>query len=175
MASLDRFTTAQESPLAGLDSALAELRAGRKTSHWIWYVFPQLAGLGHSSTARFYALRDCEEARAYLRDPGLCRNYFLALEAVAAQLASGAKLVALMGGEIDALKLVSSLTLFEHASTRLVDADPDFAKLAALCREILDRAEAQGFPAVRSRSPIAGTSSDFTPRRSRLESNALAC
>jgi uncharacterized protein (DUF1810 family) len=140
MASLDRFTHAQANPSAGIAVALSELRAGRKTSHWIWYVFPQLAGLGHSATARHYELRDLEEARAYLRDPQLRANYLLAAEAIAAQLEPGASLERLMGGKIDALKLVSSLTLFELASAG------DFPNLAALCREILARAEAQGFP-----------------------------
>jgi uncharacterized protein (DUF1810 family) len=146
MFSLERFKLAQETPFSGIDDALAELRAGRKTSHWIWYVFPQLAGLGHSATARIYELRDCEETRAYLRDPDLRRNYLLAVETVANQLAAGARLAALMGGELDAQKLVSSLTLFGSASARLAKTEPDFANLAALCREILDRAEAQGFP-----------------------------
>jgi uncharacterized protein (DUF1810 family) len=146
MFSLERFKLAQETPFSGIAIALAELRAGRKTGHWIWYVFPQLAGLGHSSTARLYALSDCKEARAYLLDPDLGRNYFLAVETVAAQLAAGARLVALMGGEIDALKLVSSLTLFEHAAARLAETEPDFEELAALCRDILDRAQAQGYP-----------------------------
>jgi uncharacterized protein (DUF1810 family) len=148
MASPERFKTAQRSPFFGLDTALSELRAGRKTSHWIWYIFPQLAGLGHSSTARLYALRDFAEALDYLRDPELRRNYLLAAEAAAGQLAAGASVERLMGGKIDALKLVSSLTLFEHAAERLdrEDAHPDLAKISALCREALARVEAQGFP-----------------------------
>ena len=71
--SLDRFHDAQASPSAGYDTALAEIRRGRKTSHWIWYIFPQLAGLGRSSTARAYAIRDLAEACEYLRDPLLLR------------------------------------------------------------------------------------------------------
>jgi uncharacterized protein (DUF1810 family) len=63
---LRRFITAQDPVYAGL---LDELRAGRKTSHWMWYVFPQLAGLGHSAMARKYALGSVAEARAYLADP----------------------------------------------------------------------------------------------------------
>jgi len=140
MASLDRFTHAQANPSAGIAVALSELRAGHKTSHWIWYVFPQLAGLGHSATARFYELHDLDEACAYLRDLQLRTNYLLAAASVAHQLAAGASLERLMGGKTDALKLVSSLTLFEHATTA------DFPQLAALCHEILARAETQGFP-----------------------------
>jgi uncharacterized protein (DUF1810 family) len=63
---LRRFITAQDPVYAGV---LDELRAGRKTSHWMWYVFPQLAGLGHSAMARKYALGSVAEARAYLADP----------------------------------------------------------------------------------------------------------
>lgn len=63
--SLDRFLTAQQDTYA---TALAELRAGWKRSHWMWFVFPQLAGLGHSSTARFYAIQDLDEAAAYRQD-----------------------------------------------------------------------------------------------------------
>ena len=67
--SLERFHQAQARKWGGYASALAEIRKGRKSGHWIWYVFPQLDGLGHSSTARSYALRDLDEACAYLRDP----------------------------------------------------------------------------------------------------------
>ena len=67
--SLERFHQAQAGRSAGYDTALAEIRAGGKRSHWIWYIFPQIEGLGHSSTARAYALRDLGEACAYLRDP----------------------------------------------------------------------------------------------------------
>lgn len=148
MASLDRFTHAQADPSTGIAVALSELRDGRKTSHWIWYVFPQLAGLGHSATARFYELHDLDEACAYLRDPQLRANYLLAVDAVAGQLATGASIERLMGGETDGLKLVSSLTLFEHAATRLGQSapSPELAKLTSLCREALDGTAAQGYP-----------------------------
>ena len=67
--SLERFHEAQAGRGAGYDTALAEIRAGGKRSHWIWYIFPQIEGLGGSSTARAYALQDLGEACAYLRDP----------------------------------------------------------------------------------------------------------
>jgi len=140
MASLDRFSHAQANPSAGISVALSELRAGRKTSHWIWYVFPQLAGLGHSATARFYELHNLDEACAYLRDLQLRTNYLLAAASVANQLVAGTSLERLMGGKTDALKLVSSFTLFEHA------AAAEFPQLAKLCDEILARTETQGFP-----------------------------
>ena len=66
---MKRFHEAQASSHAGYAAALSEIRAGGKRSHWIWYIFPQLAGLGRSSTARFYALRDLDEAQSYLSDP----------------------------------------------------------------------------------------------------------
>jgi uncharacterized protein (DUF1810 family) len=65
---LERFVTAQAPVIA---TVLAELRAGRKRSHWMWFVFPQLAGLGRSSTARFYGIGSIDEARAYLAHPVL--------------------------------------------------------------------------------------------------------
>ena len=67
--SLQRFHEAQTDPRVGYDRALAEIRCGRKTSHWIWYIFPQLAGLGRSAMAEKYAIRDLAEACDYLRDP----------------------------------------------------------------------------------------------------------
>ena len=102
---LDRFVDAQRD---SFDDALAELRRGRKTGHWMWWIFPQLAGLGHSSTARFYGIADAAEARAYLAHPLLGGRVIEAMAAVAA--ASGTA-KAIMGG-VDALKLRSSATLF---------------------------------------------------------------
>src|SRR5678810_620757 len=100
MFDLDRFTTAQSAPHAGFQAALAELTAGRKTSHWIWYVFPQLAGLDQ-----------------------------------------------LMGSDIDALKLISSMTLFRHVARTLSAADPrpEFTVLADHADAILAAAGAQGY------------------------------
>ena len=66
--SLDRFVDAQADTY---QQALAELRRGRKTTHWMWFVFPQIAGLGRSATAQFYALADLDEARAYAAHPVL--------------------------------------------------------------------------------------------------------
>ena len=104
---LARFVTAQEGVYA---QALAELRAGRKQSHWMWFIFPQLAGLGHSPTARFYALASAEEARAYLADALLGVRL---RKSTAAMLAHrGQRPEAILGG-IDAIKFRSSMTLFE--------------------------------------------------------------
>jgi uncharacterized protein (DUF1810 family) len=145
--SLERFHEAQAGQWAGYASALAEIRKGRKRSHWIWYVFPQLDGLGHSSTARSYALRDLGEACAYLRDSLLRTRYEEITAVVAEQLADGASVKHLMGGSTDALKLVSSLTLFRTAVTHLAQVEPgsDFTPLAQLCDSILHRTAAQGY------------------------------
>ncbi|MFV1918504.1 DUF1810 domain-containing protein [Sphingomonas sp. MJ1 (PH-R8)] len=107
MAALDRFVEAQAGVWA---QALAELKAGRKTSHWMWFVFPQIAGLGRSETARFYAISDVAEARAYLAHPLLGARL---REAAAALLAHRGRSAEAMLGGIDAIKLRSSMTLFE--------------------------------------------------------------
>src|SRR5947207_3319995 len=108
--SLERFHQAQASRSAGYDTALAEIRAGVKRSHWIWYIFPQIEGLGRSSTARDYAMRDLGEACAYLRDPILRARYEEIAAAVSEQLVRGIRLEDLMGSRTDALKLVSKIS-----------------------------------------------------------------
>jgi uncharacterized protein (DUF1810 family) len=145
--SLERFRTAQASPSADYDTALAEIRRGRKTSHWIWFIFPQIEGLGRSSTARDYALRDLAEACEYLRDPLLRARYEEIAGAVSDQLTRGRALEELMGGNTDALKLVSSLTLFRAAAQSLAGEDPTFNSLAQPCDSILGQTSAQGYPA----------------------------
>ena len=121
---LERFRVAQDSH-ATYDDALAELRRGRKTTHWMWFVFPQIAGLGRSSTAVFFAVRSLDEARAYLADPVLGARLREAAEAVEHAPASSAE--ALLGG-IDAPKLRSSMTLFARAAPE-----------EAVFRRVLDR------------------------------------
>jgi len=143
--SLSRFHDAQASPSAGYDTALAEIRRGRKTSHWIWYIFPQLAGLGRSSMARTYAIRDLAEACEYLRDPILRARYEEIARAVSEQLDRGVALETLMGSRIDALKLVSSLTLFRAAAQSLAREDPGFELLAQFCDSLLAQIAARGY------------------------------
>lgn len=118
---LERFRTAQAQPHSGFDSALAELRAGRKVGHWIWYVFPQLSGLGISGLSQKYAISGEAEAEEYLRDPLLLDRLLIITRAVAEQLdgGRGVHLETLMGSSVDVLKLVSSLTLFGHVAGRL--------------------------------------------------------
>jgi len=108
---LERFRKAQHGH-PSLEEALSELRAGAKVSHWIWYVFPQLAGLGSSPMAVRFGLKGVEEAAAYLEDDELCAGLAAAADAASGQLAAGVPLLTLMGGETDARKLVSSMTLF---------------------------------------------------------------
>ena len=111
MSDLDRFVTAQDD--GTYDAALAELRRGRKSSHWMWFVFPQISGLGRSPMAQRYAIADLTEARAYLAHPVLGPRL---VEASRAVLDSGVTdATALLGG-IDAIKLRSSMTLFEAAA-----------------------------------------------------------
>jgi uncharacterized protein (DUF1810 family) len=108
---LRRFVEAQ-SRSGTYDRALSELRAGRKTSHWMWFVFPQLSGLGRSQMARAYAISSIAEARAYLDHPTLgprlrdCCRALLSIEQGSAVDVLGA---------VDAVKLRSSMTLFAKA------------------------------------------------------------
>lgn len=104
---LDRFVQAQSATYA---QALAELNAGMKRSHWIWFIFPQLRGLGHSETARFFGLRSADEARAYLAHPVLGIRLH---QCCAALMQHRGKRAEAMLGTIDTMKLRSSMTLFE--------------------------------------------------------------
>ncbi|MBP2159561.1 MULTISPECIES: DUF1810 domain-containing protein [Asticcacaulis] len=107
---LKRFVDAQES---SYESALAELRQGRKQTHWMWFIFPQLRGLGRSSTAQYYGLSSLAEARAYLDHPILGQR--LDAATVAATNAPARSLNALFGSPDD-MKFKSSMTLFERAA-----------------------------------------------------------
>lgn len=103
---LQRFVDAQES---AYDVALEELRKGRKHSHWIWYVFPQLKGLGYSATSKFYGVAGVAEARAYLAHPVLGNRL---LEAIRTLLTHRYLKAEHVLGDVDALKFRSCLTLF---------------------------------------------------------------
>ncbi len=116
--SLDRFVEAQGPTY---DGALTELRRGRKRGHWMWFVFPQLAGLGHSPTAQHFGLAGPEEALAYLEHPVLGTRLRECAHALL-ELASHDPVEVL--GLVDALKLRSSMTLFDA-----VAPDEDFARV----------------------------------------------
>ncbi|PTX96992.1 DUF1810 domain-containing protein [Spartobacteria bacterium LR76] len=137
MPAIDRFLEAQDSPSNGYAAALAELRAGRKRSHWIWYIFPQLKGLGTSPMAQLYGIRDLEEAQGYAEHPILRARLIEITAVVKRHLATGASLENLMGGQTDAMKLVSSMTLFARAAQ-------DRA-LQEVCENVLTRTEMQGY------------------------------
>jgi uncharacterized protein (DUF1810 family) len=107
---LERFVAAQEPVYA---QVLAELRAGRKTSHWMWFIFPQIAGLGHSPMSERYAIRSLAEARAYLAHPSL--GPWLR-ECAGAVLAVKDRTAEDVFGPIDAKKLRSCMTLFDRAA-----------------------------------------------------------
>jgi uncharacterized protein (DUF1810 family) len=108
--SLERFVQAQEKTYA---RALAELKAGEKTGHWIWWIFPQMKGLGSSHNSNYYGITDEDEARFYLEHPVLGARYRECVELVHEHFCRGAiPPLALMGDEIDVIKLRSSLELF---------------------------------------------------------------
>lgn len=106
---LERFLKAQA---RNYDAALREIRDGCKRSHWMWYVFPQIQGLGYSSTAQFYAIRDLDEAKAYLQHPVLRERL---LEISNALLALDSNNASEVFGWPDDMKLRSSMTLFAEA------------------------------------------------------------
>lgn len=107
---LNRFIEAQN---RDYDTALAEIRAGKKASHWMWYIFPQLKGLGRSSTSEYYGLSGIKEAQAYLSDPILKARLIEITDAVIAHKDKSAEEI--FGG-IDAKKLRSCMTLFSIAA-----------------------------------------------------------
>jgi uncharacterized protein (DUF1810 family) len=124
---LQRFVEAQDSG-GTYDRALAELRGGRKVSHWMWFVFPQIAGLGRSPIAARFAISGLEEARAYLAHPVLGPRLVESAGALAGQRDRSAVEIL---GDVDALKLRSSMTLFARAA-------PDEPVFAAVLERYFD-------------------------------------
>jgi uncharacterized protein (DUF1810 family) len=118
---LERFVAAQNQG-GTYDAAVDELRAGRKRSHWMWFVFPQIAGLGQTATSRKYAISSLEEARAYLAHPVLGPRLIDAARIVAELERRTAEEI--FGGT-DAMKLRSSMTLFAYADS----ANPIFGQV----------------------------------------------
>jgi uncharacterized protein (DUF1810 family) len=116
---LERFVAAQETAYAGV---LDELRRGHKTGHWIWFIFPQLAGLGRSEVSRLYAIASLDEARAYVTHPILGARL---IECAGAVLAVRERTAVEVFGLRDAMKVRSSMTLFHRA----VSAEPAFRQV----------------------------------------------
>ena len=133
---LARFVTAQAPVFA---TALAELQAGEKRSHWMWFVFPQLRALGRSSTARFYGIEGLEEAQAYAAHPLLGERLRTCDQLVLAALGRPGLDVHRIFGSPDDMKLCSCMTLFEVAA-------PDNAGFAQVLR--------QGFKGKRDRATL---------------------
>jgi len=121
---LQRFVAAQDA-VGTYDRATAELLGGRKTSHWMWFIFPQIAGLGYSLASRTYAINSLDEARAYLAHPVLGARLIECATILTRVPGRSAKQIL---GEVDALKLRSCITLFMHAAPE----EPVF-------RQVLDR------------------------------------
>jgi uncharacterized protein (DUF1810 family) len=119
---LDRFASAQR---GSYDGAVGELLRGRKTGHWMWFIFPQIAGLGRSEMSRRYGIGSLGEAQAYLAHPVLGPRL---RECAAALLSVSGRSAEEILGQIDAVKLRSSMTLFHRAA-------PD----EAVFREVLER------------------------------------
>ncbi|MCC7137903.1 MAG: DUF1810 family protein [Planctomycetes bacterium] len=142
MPTLQRFVDAQASGFSGWDAAMAELHSGRKRGHWIWWVLPQLEGLGTSPTSREFGVRGLDEAMAYLRHASLGPRYAATVTVLHGALAAGTRLDDLMGSPLDARKAVSSLTLFEAAARAA--GGPTYDALAARIAAVLDAATAQG-------------------------------
>lgn len=135
--SLDRFVEAQKSDF---DTALAEVRSGRKRSHWIWYIFPQLRGIGHSAFAEFYGIADAAEAKAFLAHPLLGERLCTITRALMEAEAGGAEQIF---GELDAIKVRSSMTLFDAVCpndlfAKVIDKYYGGAR-CRITREMLDR------------------------------------
>jgi uncharacterized protein (DUF1810 family) len=118
---LERFIDAQERD-GTYEQALDELRRGRKRSHWMWFVFPQVDGLGQSSTSRYFAITSLDEAQAYVRHPLLAARLRESIEALMGASSDSAEDIF---GDVDAQKLRSSMTIFLRASP----GDPDFIRV----------------------------------------------
>ena len=114
---LGRFKTAQDNDF---ETAMNEIAAGKKRSHWIWYIFPQLKSLGYSEFAVFYGIQDSAEAKAYIEDKMLGGNLIRITETL---LQHKGKNIVRIFGRTDAMKVRSCMTLFEHVSDNKVFAE----------------------------------------------------
>lgn len=120
-ARLQRFVAAQDGG-GSYAAALDELRQGGKVTHWMWYVFPQLTGLGRSEAARYFGIEGLAEARAYLRHPQLGPRLQAVTQAILEW--AGRRPAEAILGSVDAMKLRSSMTLFERAAADVREAAP---------------------------------------------------
>jgi len=133
---LGRFINAQNE---SFEEIIHELKSGEKVAHWMWYVFPQIAGLGQSATAKFYAIQDPSEAQAYLDHPILGKRL---LECTQIVISLRGKSALAIFGDVDAMKFRSSMTLFmsvagsdsvfQEAIENYFEGEPDQATLDIL-------------------------------------------
>ncbi|KTC83603.1 DUF1810 family protein [Legionella cincinnatiensis] len=149
MHSMQRFIEAQQGKdfYPSYKSAYAEIKTGKKQNHWIWYIFPQLATLGYSATAKYFGIVDLHEACEFLKDNELFKNYYEIAHLVLQQLEK-IPIATLMGGTVDAQKLTSSLTLFRETAAFLLsqgNKTHDFIKLIECCDQIFIKILNQGY------------------------------
>ena len=137
---LDRFVTAQEAVYAGV---LDELRRGRKTRHWIWFIFPQIAGLGRSEVSRYYSIASLDEARAYLAHPVLGARL---IECATIVAGVPDRTAIEIFGDIDAMKVRSCMTLFRRVA-------PDEPAFQAVIDRIYDGTADEATDALLSQRP----------------------
>ncbi|KTD54299.1 hypothetical protein Lsai_3121 [Legionella sainthelensi] len=149
MPPIRRFIEAQRGKdfYPSYQSAYAEIKAGKKRSHWIWYIFPQLATLGYSSTAKYFGIVDLNEACEFIQNKELFHNYYEIAQLILQQLEK-TPLTILMGGTVDAQKLISSLTLFRETAAVLISQGiktQDFIRLIECCDQIFIKILNQGY------------------------------
>jgi uncharacterized protein (DUF1810 family) len=153
MPNLQRFIDAQKNNYA---QAKSEIKAGRKVGHWIWYIVPQMKALGFSDNAKFYGIEDFDEACEYLRNPILFERYYEMVHIINQQLSKKPPLhlIQLMGAKVDAVKLVSSLTLFRGAAAYLElhqgESNHNFKDLKNVCDKIYTTIAKQHFSSCQS-------------------------
>ncbi|WP_058532829.1 DUF1810 family protein, partial [Legionella saoudiensis] len=146
MPNLNRFINAQRGNInmPAFQKAYKEIQHSAKTSHWIWYIFPQLKQLGSSPMAKEYGIVDYKEACDYLQNEELFNNYHEIAQLVLEQLTYGIPVSRLMGSSIDVHKLSSSLTLFRAAATFLVkqqNSHLNYERLVNCCDQLLTMLE----------------------------------
>ena len=158
---LQRFVDAQ-APV--IDFVLAELTRGRKESHWMWFVFPQLRALGRSPTALHYGLESLDEAQAYLTHPILGPRLIHCARAAVGAVATGRSLHQVFGSPDD-LKFNSSMTLFERAAAAGPGQEPVFGEALDHCCGGERDARTLGLLATNSTEAVRGSPLQSKPRR----------
>ena len=157
--SLVRFIEAQDSNGA-YERAIKELTNGRKDTHWIWYIFPQIHGIGSSHNATYYGIEGLTEAKEYLQNSLLCSRYVEAMRIVHNKLLNEeVSFLALMNARIDCMKFTSSLTLFsialEGLKTNEASQSADIVRLEKFMDAIINSDQISNFPCERTRNILS--------------------